>query len=223
MSDLLDRAWGETAPETIVSGSVSRAFQGLFDSQTSEQLIEANWRERRFEHARNGSTLVRDHRAAYVERWEAAAVANRRRSVLDLLSALAEAHGVAWSDIAGLLGVSVPALRKWRKSSSGTTPDNHLRLARLVAFFDILNEFVATGAQWMSMPLVDGYNICAADLYDDTPQRTAAILDYAAGNAGTAPEGLLDEVVPGWREIWRSEYESFVAEDGVRSLRPRPA
>lgn len=221
MPDLLHRVWGETAPETVVRGSVTTAFQGLFDSQTSEQLIEASWRERRYQHARGGSTLVQDHRTAYVERLDVLAVANRRRSVRDLLTQLAETHGVAWSDVASLLQISVPALRKWRKASSGTTPDNHLRLARLVAFFDLLHEFVSTSAQWMSMPLIDGYNIAASDLYDGTPLRSAAILDCAAGNAGITPETLLDELVPNWRVIWRSEYESFVADDGVRSLRPR--
>ena len=223
MPDLLDLSnLSETAPETVTPQST--VIRVLFDvfvgKQTSDLLTEASWRERRHQVVRAGRALKRDHRAWYSDLLAARAAANRRRSVLDLLRELSERHGVSWSDTAKMLGISVPALRKWRKIASGTTPENHHRLAGLVAFYSVLGEQgVASPARWMAMPLVPGYNVNASDVYgiDAAP----ALLDLAAGNGGVDAEGLLDEVEPGWRETWKSQYEVFEAEDGQLSMRPR--
>jgi hypothetical protein len=223
MPELLDLGrMSETAPETV---SVEHAWSLFADllafAQTSDQLTEARWRERRHQVVREGRKLASDHRELYASRLAAMTANNTRRSVLDLLGELSDQHGVAWSDIAAMLGVSVPALRKWRKTSSGTTPENHQKLARLVAFFSVLGESVASPARWMSMPPVDGYNVAPENLYSD--DAAPALLDLAAGNAGVSPEALLDELEPGWRETWLSRYEVFEAEDGEMSMRPRTA
>ncbi|MFF0707410.1 hypothetical protein [Gordonia sputi] len=128
-------------------------------------------------------------------------------------------RGVAWSDIAAALDISVPALRKWRKNTSGTTPENHRRLAQLAAFYSLLADSVSSPARWVSIPLVEGYNVTPADVY--SPDHSARLLDLAAGNVGTTPEGVLDTIAEGWREEWRSEYEVFEAADGEMSMRPR--
>jgi DNA-binding transcriptional regulator YiaG len=60
-----------------------------------------------------------------------------RRSVPELLRELATDRGMAWADIADLVGVSVAAVRKWR-TDGGATADNRSRLARLAAFLDAL-------------------------------------------------------------------------------------
>ena len=220
LSDVLSRV-SETAPETIAPQQTDTLFATLISvfQQTSDQLTEARWRERRHQVVRDVRTAARDHRTLYAERLDALAADNKRRSVLDLLGELSDRHGVAWSDVADMLGVSVPALRKWRKTSSGTTPENHQRLAGLVAFYSILGENVGTPARWMSMKLVAGYNVTAVDLYSS--DAAPVLLDLAAGNAGVTAEGLLDELQPGWRATWESRYEVFEAEDGDLSMRPR--
>jgi transcriptional regulator with XRE-family HTH domain len=148
-----------------------------------------------------------------------AADRNTRRPVNDLLTELSEARGVTWSDIAAALGISVPTLRKWRKSVSGTTPENHRALAELTAFFSVLAQAVDSPARWMSMPLVSGFNVTPFDVY--STDHAARFLDLAAGNVGVTAEGVLDAVAPDWRDRWKSEHEVFEAVDGELSMRPR--
>lgn len=190
-------------------------------AQTSPELIDADWRERRQHLSGQTRKAATDHVTHYTQWLTDAADRNTRRSVIDLLTELSEVRGVAWSDIAAALGISVPALRKWRKSVSGTTPENHRGLAELTAFFDVLAGMVDSPARWMSMPLVSGFNVTAFDIY--SADHAARLLDLAAANAGVTAAGLLDAVAPGWRDRWRSEYEVFEAADGELSMRPRQA
>lgn len=218
MTELLDRG---TAPKAVTGARTAWTFEALdlIQEQTADQLIDASWRASRHQNVRDGNTLKRGHRDEYRRRLDALAAANRRRPVVDLLAELSEQRGVGWSDIADQLDISVPALRKWRKSSSGTAPENHARLAALVAFYSLLHEVGVASARWMSMPLVTGYTVTAADLYSEP--AAPALLDHAADNIGIGPEALLDELDPGWRETRRSEYEVVVAPDGMTSLKPR--
>lgn len=188
-------------------------------TQTSPELIDAEWRERRQHLAGQTKRASADHVAHYAEWLAEAAAGNTRRSVINLLTELSEDRGVTWSDIAAALGISVPALRKWRKNVSGATPENHRALAELVAFFGVLAKIVDSPARWMSMPLVDGFNVTPFDVY--TREHAAKLLDLAAGNAGVTPTGVLDSIAPGWRDRWRSEYEVFEAADGELSMRRR--
>jgi transcriptional regulator with XRE-family HTH domain len=144
---------------------------------------------------------------------------NLCRSINDLLTELSEVRGITWSDIAAALGISVPTLRKWRKSANSATVENHQALAELTAFFSVLAQVVDSPARWMSMPLVYGFNVVPFDVY--STDHTAKLLDLAAGKVGVTPEGVLDAATPDWREQWRSQYEVFEAVDGVLSMRPR--
>lgn len=189
------------------------------DTQTSPELIEAEWRGKRQRSAGAAHKDARDHLAHYAQCLSEIADRNSRRAVTELLTEMSEVHGVTWSDIAAALGISVPALRKWRKNTSGTTPENHRKLAQLTAFYSVLGELVASPARWMSMPLVDGFNVTPADVY--SPEYAERLLDLAAGNVGTTAKGVLDTIADGWRDEWRSEYEVFEAADGELSMRPR--
>jgi transcriptional regulator with XRE-family HTH domain len=191
------------------------------DTQTSPELIDASWRERRQHLSGQTRKAATDHVTHYAKRLADATDRNARRSVIDLLTELSEARGVTWSDIAAALGISIPGLRKWRKSVSGTTPENHRALAELAAFFGVLAQVVDSPARWMSMPLVSGFNVTPFDVY--STEHAAKFLDLAAGNVGVTAEGVLDAVAPDWRERWRSQYEVFEAVDGELSMRPRQA
>ncbi|CCQ16882.1 putative uncharacterized protein [Rhodococcus sp. AW25M09] len=204
--------------QQLINEFLSANSEPWRETQTSPELLEAQWRERRQHSTGAARKDARDHLAHYAKRIAEASDRNSTRAVTDMLSELSD-HGVAWSDLAATLGISVPALRKWRKNTNGTTPENHRRLAQLTAFYARLAELVASPARWMSMPLVDGYNVTPADVY--SPDNGARLLDLAAGNVGTTAEGVLDAIMADWRDKWRSEYEVFEAADGELSMRPR--
>lgn len=209
---------GQSA-ERIISELIGRDAETWRESQTSPELIEAGWRERRQRSTGAARKDARDHLAHYADRLSEMADRNARRAVTEMLAELSQDQGVMWSDIAAALRISVPALRKWRKNTSGTTPENHRKLAQLTAFYAVLDKLVASPARWMLMPIVEGHNVTPADVY--SPEHAERLLDLAAGNVGTTAEGVLDAIAPGWRDTWRSDYEIFEAADGELSMRPR--
>jgi transcriptional regulator with XRE-family HTH domain len=102
------------------------------------------------------------------------------KSVAELLEELAGDRGMGWSGIAEVLGVSVSAIRKWRKGGDAS-PDSRLILARITALLDVLEEKapIADPAGWMEMdlPLAAGYFLRPLDLYLEG--HTDALLDLA--------------------------------------------
>jgi len=221
MTSVLDvsRAQG-TSAETVSAGPAVSTLADVWQDETSYALIDGRWRWQRQILVRTSKNAATARCAHYAERVTDATEANKRRSVLDLLGELSGTYGVAWSDIASMLGISVPALRKWRHNS-GTTPENHQKLASLVAFFGVLGEIVASPASWMSMKLVDGYNVTAVDVYG--PSAVGRLLDLAAGDPGVTADTVLDALEPDWKDKRISRYEVFEAEDGEMSMRPRLA
>lgn len=145
----------------------------------------------------------------------ARALAHREATVL--LGDIAAA-GFAWRDIARIVGVSVPAVRRWRQGEPPTGA-HLLGIARLGAFIKTLQEdhLVAQVASWMEMPLVPEAPLTGIDLASDG--RLPDLIDLAAGH-GT-PEALLDDWTPGWRERYASEFEVFEAPDGEPGIRVR--
>ncbi|MGH3928024.1 MAG: helix-turn-helix domain-containing protein [Pseudonocardiaceae bacterium] len=143
-----------------------------------------------------------------------------RRSVPELLHELATDRGMAWADIADLVGVSVSAVRKWR-TDGGATADNRARLARLAAFLDALTDCgVADAAQWVeiALPLEEDYTITPLQVYRHGGEQ--ALLEYACGH-GQA-ETVLDATMPGWRQEHASDFDVYDAPDGQKALRLRP-
>jgi hypothetical protein len=138
----------------------------------------------------------------------------------ELLLSLGEG-GFAWRDIARLVGVSVPALRKWRQGESAT-PENRLKVARLLALCDMLEEkaAIADPASWLEMPLVEDVPVCGLDLL---LANRSDLLFRRALHHGADPEALLEEFDPDWRSTYRGPFELFEADDGLPGLRPRDA
>lgn len=139
------------------------------------------------------------------------------RSAADLLEELA-GHGFAWRDIARLVGVSVPAVRRWRQGEP-PTGTHLLALARLVAFIETLSmdHLISDVAGWMEMPLAPEAPVTGIDLA--AGGRYADLVELAA--AHSTPEAVLDRWRPGWREHFRSDFEVFEAADGERGIRLR--
>lgn len=142
-----------------------------------------------------------------------------KNSVSTLLEELAVERGMGWSDIAEAVGVSISAIRKWRKGGDASL-ESRKGLARIAALLDVLEEkgLVQDPAAWMGMdlPLDAGYFIRPLDLYLEG--HVVALIDLAEHRQSISR--VLDEVKPDWRAD-RSDFEIFVDVDGKRSIRYR--
>ncbi|ETD34420.1 transcriptional regulator [Williamsia sp. D3] len=130
-------------------------------------------------------------------------------------------HGFAWRDLARILGVSVPAVNKWRKGD-GITGHNRLRIAKLLAVVDMLEtQMVSEPASWLEIPLRQGVSLTAIDLLAEG--RYDLVLELAGTNTGVGtPETVLDEYDASWRtNLVHDEFEVFVDYEGVAGIRPR--
>jgi DNA-binding transcriptional regulator YiaG len=125
-----------------------------------------------------------------------------RDGVGALLEELSDRRGVAWSQLAKVIGVSVPAVRKWRTGQSAPSPDNKMLLATLAAFFDLLDRgIISDPAGWVEAPINDTV-LSGFDVYL-TPNGPIALLEFANGRISA--DELLDRQVPGWRERHRRD------------------
>lgn len=138
----------------------------------------------------------------------------------DLLQTISEA-GFAWRDVARLAQVSVPAIQKWRRGERMTGANRH-KLAKIVALLDVLGQhFVSDPVSWLEMPLREQVNISRLDLL--LQNRFDLVLELLSDDDGAASiDGLLDEYDPLWRSHFVDDhFESFVASDGIVSIRPK--
>ncbi|UPL10343.1 hypothetical protein [Microbacterium sufflavum] len=131
--------------------------------------------------------------------------------------------GLAWRDVARLAGVTVPAVQKWRRGE-GMSGARRLALARIVALLNILGEhFISDPASWLEMPVKEGVAVSRLELL--IQGRFDLVLLLIAD--GTAPaveiDRVLDEYDPDWRSsLVDDQFESFLASDGVVSIRVAP-
>lgn len=96
-----------------------------------------------------------------------------------LLVELTEGYGLGWSDIARLVKVSVPAIRKWRNGGE-ISPQRLHAVAQLAAFLKILHDNdVVDPAAWIATPIspeVDR-SLTKASMYADG--HSVPLLAYA--------------------------------------------
>jgi hypothetical protein len=155
------------------------------------------------------------HHRAFETQLNVRAREAAKRSAREMLESLAR-RGFAWRDISRMVGVSVPAVRRWRQGEPPTGP-HLLAIARLLSFTEILrvDHLIADVGSWMEMPLVPEVPLSGIDLA--TEGRFVDLFDLATNNEG--PESILDAWRPGWRDDYRSEVEVFDAPDGELGLR----
>lgn len=155
------------------------------------------------------------HHQAFEAQLNTKARAAAKRPARELLERLAET-GFAWRDIARMIGVSVPALRRWRQGES-PTGSHLLDIARLLSFTEVLrtDHLIADVACWMEMPLVPDAPLTGVDLAADG--HFADLFDLAAGHE--RPEAVLDRWQQDWRDRYRSRFEVFEGSDGALGLR----
>lgn len=155
-------------------------------------------------------------RSHYVE-WHARTSERGRSSTRDMLNELADV-GFAWRDVARLVGVSVPAVQKWRRGE-GTTGENRSKVASLLAACDLVSEHygIQEVASWFEMPLQLGVPVSPVDLW--AAGRPDLVFDHASGH--TDVDQILTAWDPEWRGRYRSDFEVFRAGDGQLSIRPK--
>ena len=136
----------------------------------------------------------------------------------DLLETLAVDLGMPWSLVAELANVSATAVRKWRRGGT-LTPDSRYRLARIVAFCQVIRELnprITDPVLWLQTPLSVHTTLTAKDLY--AAGAADGLLDVVAARAEAVQ--LLDRVAPSWRETHRPDtrHRVVMAPDGVPSI-----
>ena len=145
-------------------------------------------------------------------------VANERNKepLEDLLRQLSDL-GFSWRDIARIVGVSVPALRKWRLGGTATG-ENRKKVSTLVAFCEIVHSRfrISQVADWLEAPVHpeaphSGLDLMAGDRFD--------LVLQLARDWNSDPQTVLDEFEPGWRERYGSAVEVFTGPDGMPGLR----
>ena len=139
-----------------------------------------------------------------------------KRPLGTLLAELSDL-GFSWRDIARVVGISIPALRKWRLGGAATGENRH-RVALVVSLCEIARSryHIPDAAGWLETPLhpnapVAGLDIMAEGRFD--------LVLRLARDQGSDPETVLDEFEPDWRRRYASAVEVFTAPDGIPGLR----
>lgn len=190
--------------------SAAISSTGFFRSEAGTLRTQVNMLE---------TDIAEFHNQATENDLRSRAAVKAKKGVPTLLRELAVERGMAWADIARLVGVSVSAVRKWR-TGGDASPEKRRLLAQLAAFLDLLSESsVEDPAQWMEMDLSlpDGYSVRPVELYADG--HIIALLEVAGLRRD--PADILDEVDPGWRDTRRADIEVFTADDGHLAFRER--
>jgi hypothetical protein len=128
-------------------------------------------------------------------------------------------YGLAWRDIARVIGVSVPAINKWRKGT-GITGENRLKIARLLGLIDMLGDrLIDEPASWLEMPITDGVTLSRMDLLERGRYDLVVALASTHTGDGTV-ESVLNEAEPEWRErLVDNTFEAYIEDDGHVSIR----
>lgn len=213
MSDVTDRllAGDRTRSESVSNRVIERPTRTSLDDLVDEAG-----------HLRNRSRLLNDdiadvHSYALDVQLKARTDEAAKRSVVDLLAELADL-GLSWRDIARLVGVSVPALRKWRQGEPASG-HNRRSVAQLLAFIDVLrsDHLVQDVASWLEMPLADSH-VTGLEVY--ALGRHDLLITHAAGHVSS--EEVLDQLDPNWRINRDTTFEVFTADDGQPAIRVVP-
>lgn len=166
-----------------------------------------------------GLSVVDGHRSALGLAVDELAARCARTESATLLEDLAENRGLSWTAISKMLGVTIPALRKWRKGEA-ITGENRGKLARLVAFLDLLVDRleISDPASWLEIPILQDVPFTRTDVY--AAGRIDLLLEFAEGIH--SPERLLDLFHPNWRTDYPpSNWAVFRAADGQLSVKAK--
>lgn len=211
--------WLDQTMESSIAKTKSTSGGSIMDilgqyHGTSDQMLDVQWRQMRQSNRANEVHLVNGHRKTFSNNISARAAEISKQPIRETLQELSGTWGMAWADIARMVGVSVPALRKWR-TSGGASGENLRRVAGLLAFIQVLNGVgVREPAAWISIPLVDGYTVAPRHLYESGTAST--LVDIASSSI--SPAAAIDELLPSWRIEYSTNFEVVTADDGYPAV-----
>lgn len=159
------------------------------------------------------------HKSVLFHSWQNRTNERGKQAPKSLLEEIGDL-GFAWRDVARIIGVSVPAVQKWRRAG-GVTGENRRRLAGLLALCDEITEryLIQEVASWFEMPISSQAPVTPIDLYAEG--QPDLVLEHASGHGDT--EQILAAYDPDWRERFRSDFEVYLDFDGEMSIRPKDA
>jgi len=157
------------------------------------------------------------HQQSHYTEWNARTNQRGQATTQDMLEELADL-GFAWRDLAKLVGVSVPAIQKWRRGE-GATGENRQKVASLLAACDLVAEHygIQEITSWFETPMQLGVPVTPIALW--ASGRPDLVFDFASGH--TESEQILTAWDPQWRDRYRSDFEVFRAGDGHLSIRQK--
>lgn len=160
--------------------------------------------------------VVNNHTDLVAAQLEASAQERAGAGAGALLADLAN-EGFAWVDIARLVNVSVPAVRKWRTGGS-PSPEKLVELARIVALIEWLRDekLIQDVVSWLEIPLAEGVPTSRMDILQSGGRD---LLVRSLVGEGLTQEAVLDQLDPEWRARHASDFEVFTAADGQLSIR----
>ncbi|WP_428983069.1 hypothetical protein [Phytohabitans maris] len=125
------------------------------------------------------------HEALLRQLWDVETDKRLKGGLQALLVELTEGYGLGWSDIARLIKVSVPAIRKWRNGGDISTQRLYA-LGQLAAYMKLLEDQggVTDPAAWLATPIESGIDrsITKASIY--TAGLAVPLLSYADNHIG---------------------------------------
>ena len=155
------------------------------------------------------------HRRVYQHEWSVLTQQRQAQNPLDQRNELAD-EGFAWRDVARLVGVSVPAVQKWRKGDRLSAENRH-KLASLLAAHDFIasHYYVDDIASWFEMRIIDAAPVTPIDLW--TTGQQLLFFEYVTRHL--TPEETMNKFDPEWRERYGNDFETFRDNDGTLGLR----
>lgn len=181
----------------------ARTFSRSAVSYHQQEVVEAT------------EELHKSHRQQLMSRAGEYLTKDSKAVLLELASKCA----FSWSDLSRMLGVSVPAIRKWRMSGN-VSSENFAKMAHLAAFASILRDRGISASTWLSTPSVPGFTVAPKHVY--TSVAAPQLLDLALDGEDT--EKVLDELEPRWREKFSDQgFEVVRFEDGSYGTTQRRA
>ncbi|WP_435218400.1 hypothetical protein [Streptomyces sp. bgisy034] len=208
----------ETRPSTPATTVTPFYNQHELTSTTTSQLVEeAGFLRSEVRYL--GESTSELHQMALFESWQRRTQERGKLAPKTLLEEIADL-GFSWRDVARMIGVSVPAIQKWRRDG-GASGENRRRLASLLAMCDEITEsyHIQEVASWFEMPIAVGAPITPVDLYADGQARL--VMEHASGHSDG--QTILTAYDPDWREHYRSDFEVYLEADGAMSIRSKKA
>ena len=183
-------------PDPTASNRTSERY--VSKQWAADSLLGRLWVEHSTDQLQKANSFIANTAAerhnTYSARLAQLAQQYRARAGKELVQLLAAEYALPWVDIARMVDVSVPAIRKWRMSGN-VNPENAGKLADLAAFAHLLSENDVRPAAWLSTPLFAGYMVAPKHLY--SPGQAGALADVALGTGDV--QKLLARVEPDWR------------------------